>query len=42
MSLIGLDPSKGIIFAKQGTARVQFELRGLKRQNIKGFASMAN
>lgn len=38
MSLIGLDPSKGIIFAKQGTARVQFELRGLKRQNIKGFA----
>ena len=38
MSLVGLDPSKGIIFAKQGTAKVQFELRGLKRQNIKGFA----
>ena len=37
MSLVGLDPSKGIIFAKQGTAKVQFELRGLKRQNIKGF-----
>ena len=38
MSLVALDPSKGIIFAKQGTAKVQFELRGLKRQNIKGFA----
>ena len=38
MSLVGLDPSKGIIFAKQGNAKVQFELRGLKRQNIKGFA----
>ena len=37
MSLIGLDPAKGIIFAKQGTAKVQLELRGLKRQNIKGF-----
>ena len=37
MSLLGVDPSKGIIFAKQGTAKVQLELRGLKRQNIKGF-----
>ena len=38
MGLLGVDSSKGIIFAKQGTAKVQLELRGLKRQNIKGFA----
>jgi len=38
MGLLGVDPTKGIIFAKQGTAKVQLELRGLKRQNIKGFA----
>lgn len=38
MSLIGIDSSKGIIFAKQGTAKVQLELRGLKRQNIRGFS----
>ena len=37
MSLLGVDPTKGIIFAKQGTAKVQLELRGLQRQNIKGF-----
>ena len=38
MGLVGVDSGKGIIFAKQGTAKVQFELRGLKRQNIKGFS----
>ena len=38
MSLLGVDPTKGIIYCKQGEGRVQLELRGLKRQNIKGFA----
>ena len=38
MGLLGVDTTKGIIYAKQGNAKVQFELRGLKRQNIKGFA----
>ena len=37
MSLVGVDTTKGIIYGKQGGGQVQLELRGLKRQNIKGF-----
>jgi tetratricopeptide (TPR) repeat protein len=37
MSLLGLDPTKGVIYCKQGGGRVQLELRGLDRQNVKGF-----
>ena len=37
MSLVGVDTTKGIIYGKQGWRSVQLELRGLKRQNIKGF-----
>ena len=38
MSLLGVDGSRGIIYAKmQGAGQVQFELRGLKKQNVKRF-----
>jgi tetratricopeptide (TPR) repeat protein len=38
MSLLGIDGSRGIIYAKiQGAGQVQLELRGLKKQNIKRF-----
>ena len=37
MSLLGVDSTKGIIYCKQGAGRVQLELRGLDRQNVKGF-----
>lgn len=38
MSLLGVDGSRGVIYAKmQGAGQVQFELRGLKKQNISRF-----
>ena len=38
-SLLGVDGQKGIIYAQmQGAGRMQLELRGLDKQNIKGFA----
>ena len=38
MSLLGVDGSKGIIYAKlEGAGNLQLELRGLKKQNISGF-----
>jgi len=38
MELLGVDPQKGIIFAKfQGGGRIEMELRDLKRQNIARF-----
>lgn len=37
ISLLGVDSTKGIIYAKQGQARMELELRGLKRQNIRRF-----
>ena len=37
MSLLGVDTTKGIIYCKQGAGRIQLELRGLERQNVKGF-----
>ena len=38
MSLIGVDAKKGIIYGMmEGAGQVQFELRGLKQQNITGF-----
>lgn len=38
MGLLGLDGSKGIIYAKmEGAGSVQLELRGLKKQNISRF-----
>ena len=37
-SLLGVDGQKGIIYAEmEGAGRMQLELRGLKKQNIKGF-----
>lgn len=37
-SLLGVDGQKGIIYAQmEGAGRMQLELRGLKKQNIKGF-----
>ena len=38
MSLLGIDGSKGIIYAKlEGAGQLQLELRGLKKQNISRF-----
>jgi hypothetical protein len=38
-SLLGVDGQKGIIYAQmEGAGRMQLELRGLDKQNIKGFA----
>ena len=38
-SLLGVDGQKGIIYAQmEGAGRMQLELRGLQKQNIKGFA----
>ena len=37
MTLLGVDAKKGIIYGKMETGQVQFELRGLKQQNISGF-----
>ena len=38
MSLLGVDGSRGVIYAKmQGAGQVQFELRGLKKQNVNRF-----
>lgn len=38
MSLLGVDAKKGIIYGMmEGAGQVQFELRGLKQQNITGF-----
>ena len=37
MSLLGVDPKKGIIYCKQGGGNIQLELRSLDRQNIRGF-----
>jgi hypothetical protein len=38
MSLLGIDGSKGIIYAKlEGAGQLQLELRGLKKQNITRF-----
>ncbi len=38
MNLLGIDGSKGIIYAElQGAGRVQLELRGLEKQNITRF-----
>jgi hypothetical protein len=38
-SLLGVDGQKGIIYVQvEGAGRMQLELRGLKKQNIKGFA----
>mgnify|MGYP003972252705 FL=1 len=37
-SLLGVDGQKGIIYAQmEGAGRMQLELRGLKKQNIRGF-----
>ena len=37
-SLLGVDGQKGIIYAQmEGAGRMQLELRGLQKQNIKGF-----
>ena len=37
--LLGVDGQKGIIYAQmEGAGRMQLELRGLQKQNIKGFA----
>ena len=41
-SLLGVDGQKGIIYAQmEGAGRMQLELRGLQKQNIKGFAFVA-
>ena len=38
-SLLGVDGQKGIIYAQmEGAGRMQLELRGLEKQNIKGFS----
>ncbi len=38
-SLLGVDGQKGIIYAQmEGAGRMQLELRGLQKQNIKGFS----
>jgi tetratricopeptide (TPR) repeat protein len=38
MSLLGIDGSRGIIYAKlEGSGQLQLELRGLKKQNISRF-----
>ncbi len=37
-SLLGVDGQRGIIYAQMdGAGRMQLELRGLEKQNIKGF-----
>ena len=41
MSLLGVDTTKGIIYCKQGAGRIQLELRGLERQNVKVLSSVA-
>ena len=38
-SLLGVDGQKGIIYAQMdGAGRMQLELRGLEKQNVKGFS----
>ena len=38
-SLLGVDGQKGIIYAQmEGAGKMQLELRGLKKQNIRGFS----
>jgi hypothetical protein len=38
MKLLGIDSARGIIYAEmKGAGRLELELRGLQRQNIKKF-----